>query len=81
MFAPSQGTVAKLQELNSAFPVNAGVAAQADYCVDELKPQMEAVRELSDKAEVTVRDDLWPYPRYRDLLFSHHYEDSSFMTE
>ena len=76
IYTALQGEVNTLQDLNSSFPVDADIDAQADYCVDVLKPQMEAVRELSDKAEVTVRDELWPYPRYRDMLFSHHYEES-----
>ena len=39
--------------------------------VDVVKPQMEAVRELSDAAERLVEADLWPFPKYSELLFHH----------
>jgi glutamine synthetase len=46
--------------------------AQARYCVDVLKPQMEEVRALSDTAERMVDAGLWPFPKYSELLFHHH---------
>merc|ERR1712054_453375 len=45
--------------------------SQARYAVDVVKPQMEAVRELSDAAERLVEADLWPFPKYSELLFHH----------
>jgi len=30
---------------------------------------MAKVRELGDKLETTVADDLWPIPTYREMLF------------
>ena len=47
-------------------------ASQARYCVDVIKPQMEVVRELSDTAERLIAADLWPYPKYSEILFHHH---------
>ena len=45
---------------------------QARYCVDVIKPQMQVVRELSDTAERVVQTDLWPYPKYSEILYQHH---------
>jgi glutamine synthetase len=36
---------------------------------DEVLPAMAAVREASDKLERMVADDLWPLPRYSEMLF------------
>lgn len=44
---------------------------QARYAVDVVKPQMEAVRELSDAAERLVEAELWPFPKYSEILFHH----------
>jgi glutamine synthetase len=30
---------------------------------------MEAVRELADALEGIVADDLWPLPKYQEMLF------------
>jgi len=36
---------------------------------DHVKPAIEAVREKCDFLEGVVEDDLWPLPKYADLLF------------
>ena len=43
--------------------------AQTHYLVDTLLPAMLAVREVSDKLEIIVSDDLWPLPTYQEMLF------------
>ena len=30
---------------------------------------MLAVREVSDQLELTISDELWPLPKYREILF------------
>ncbi len=35
----------------------------------EVSDAMNAVREVCDKLEVTVDDNLWPLPKYREMLF------------
>jgi glutamine synthetase len=30
---------------------------------------MDAVREVADKLEKIVADDLWPLPKYEEMLF------------
>jgi len=41
----------------------------AEYMRDTTIPAMEAVREAADKLEKVVADDLWPLPKYSEILF------------
>ncbi len=41
----------------------------AKYCRDAIIPTMEATREAADKLEKLVADDLWPLPKYSEILF------------
>jgi glutamine synthetase len=43
--------------------------AHSKYSRDSIIPAMKAVRELADKLETIVADDLWPLPTYREMLF------------
>jgi glutamine synthetase len=36
---------------------------------DTVVPAMTAVRTLADKLEKLVADDLWPLPKYQEILF------------
>jgi glutamine synthetase len=50
-------------------PYESDVLEHATYMRDEVLPAMAAVREASDKLERMVADDLWPLPRYSEMLF------------
>lgn len=39
------------------------------YC-DEVRPFMDLIRKDVDKLEMLVDDDLWPMPKYRELIYS-----------
>jgi glutamine synthetase len=41
----------------------------AKHVRDYVKPAMSELREAVDSLETIVADDLWPIPKYRDLLF------------
>ncbi len=41
----------------------------AEYMRDEVVPAMSAVRAAADKLEKVVADDLWPLPKYSEILF------------
>ncbi|MGA2926493.1 MAG: glutamine synthetase III [Solirubrobacteraceae bacterium] len=43
--------------------------AHAAYMRDEVMPAMDAVRTLADRLEKVVADDLWPLPKYAEILF------------
>ena len=36
---------------------------------DTVIPAMDAVREVADRLEKLVADDLWPLPKYEEMLF------------
>jgi glutamine synthetase len=40
------------------------------YC-DVVKPMFDVIRYSVDKLELTVDDEIWPLPKYRELLFNH----------
>jgi len=41
----------------------------AKYIHDTVVPAMGRVRELADRLEKVVADDLWPLPKYSEMLF------------
>jgi glutamine synthetase len=41
----------------------------ADYMLKRVIPAMEDVREVGDRLEKLVADDLWPLPKYSEMLF------------
>jgi glutamine synthetase len=41
---------------------------QANRLTHEALPLMEKVRKLSERVEFLMAGDLWPYPRYRDMV-------------
>ncbi len=43
--------------------------AHAKHSKEAILPAMLAVRQLGDKLETIVADDLWPLPTYREMLF------------
>lgn len=45
------------------------VLQHAKYMRDSVLPAMAGVREACDKLERMVADDLWPLPRYSEMLF------------
>ena len=46
-----------------------GEAQHAQAMLTEVIPHMEAVRAAADGLEKVVDDDLWPLPKYRELMF------------
>jgi glutamine synthetase len=47
------------------------VQAEATAFVTEVIPAQGALREVVDELETLVADDLWPLPKYRELLFQY----------
>ena len=41
----------------------------ARYVADTVMPAMEAVRKVADRLEKIVAEDLWPLPKYSEILF------------
>jgi glutamine synthetase len=55
--------------LEENFPADGGMQKAAEYVRDETIPAMNAVREVADRLEKIVSDDLWPLPKYSEILF------------
>jgi glutamine synthetase len=39
------------------------------FCAYEIRPLMEEIRQYADLLETEVADDLWPLPKYQEMLF------------
>ena len=55
--------------LSESYPDDEDVLVQATYIRDSVIPAMNGVREVADKLEKLVADDLWPLPKYSEMLF------------
>merc|ERR1719446_1673765 len=53
-------------------PGEAGDAAK--YMISDLIPAMNEVRGFADQAERKCRRELWPYPTYAEIVYTHHTE-------
>ena len=42
---------------------------KAEYYSQKVKPFLESIRYRIDKLELIIDDELWPLPKYRELLF------------
>jgi glutamine synthetase len=59
---------AKLDDLAA---MTGSAQEQAHYCRKDLIPAMEFVRDQCDQLEDLVDDDIWPLPKYSEMLFIH----------
>jgi glutamine synthetase len=59
--------------LDAALEAATGIElkAQGEVFRDKVIPAMNAVRKLADGLEPIVHDDLWPLPKYREMLFQY----------
>jgi glutamine synthetase len=58
-----------LEAANRDHPEGADVLDAARYVQSAVIDAMSAVREVADKLEKVVPDDLWPLPKYSEVLF------------
>ena len=47
------------------------VQAEARVFCDDVIPAQGVLREVADELETLVDDELWPLPKYRELLFQY----------
>ena len=57
-----------LEKANDEHPAEEGLEL-AKYMRDTVVPAMGAAREVADRLERIVADDLWPLPKYSEMLF------------
>ena len=60
--------IGALEEVNAHHPAEEGLE-HAKWMRDNVIPAMDATREVADKLERIVADDLWPLPKYSEMLF------------
>jgi len=58
-----------LEAANRDHPETDDVLEAAKYVQSAVIAAMDAVREIADKLEKVVPDDLWPLPKYSEVLF------------
>eukprot|EP00448_Togula_jolla_P005581 CAMPEP_0170598024 /NCGR_PEP_ID=MMETSP0224-20130122/16022_1 /TAXON_ID=285029 /ORGANISM="Togula jolla, Strain CCCM 725" /LENGTH=729 /DNA_ID=CAMNT_0010922539 /DNA_START=93 /DNA_END=2282 /DNA_ORIENTATION=+ len=61
----------KLKDVMAKLPSD--MVAEANYLCDTVLPAMNTLREEVDKAETLMDADLYPYPNYESLIYSHHF--------
>ena len=61
-------SILALEKVNAAHPDVEGIK-HAAYMRDEVVPAMDGVRAIADQLERIVADDLWPLPKYSEMLF------------
>jgi glutamine synthetase len=62
-------SIATLEAANSSHPDTEDVLVAAQYMRDTVIPAMDGCREIADRLEKLVADDLWPLPKYEEMLF------------
>ncbi|MEP1551308.1 MAG: glutamine synthetase type III, partial [Paraglaciecola sp.] len=69
--AETDAMMAAVRKLKEAIEVEEfdSVEAHLNYCADTLCPLMLEVRTHADALELVVSDDLWPLPKYQEMLF------------
>jgi glutamine synthetase len=60
--------ITRLEAANAGHPDVEGLE-HAVYIRDTVVPAMDAVRAVADRLERIVADDLWPLPKYSEILF------------
>jgi glutamine synthetase len=60
--------IQKLEEAND-HPLDLEGLSHARYMRDTVIPAMDGVREVADRLERVVDSELWPLPRYSEILF------------
>jgi glutamine synthetase len=62
-------TIFALEEANANHPEEVDPLDAARYVQQTVIPAMAAVRAIADRLEKVVPDDLWPLPKYSEILF------------
>jgi glutamine synthetase len=62
-------TIRALEAANATHEGEEGSLDHAKYMRDTVIPAMASVREVADRLEGIVPDDLWPLPKYAEILF------------
>ncbi len=61
--------IKKLESANLAENQPAELESHAEFMRDSVVPAMAEVRDAADRLEKVVADDVWPLPKYSEILF------------
>jgi glutamine synthetase len=69
--AETNAMVAAVAELEAAIAKEdfASIEEHMNYCANDIRSLMDTIRSHVDALESEVADDLWPLPKYREMLF------------
>lgn len=69
--AETNAMMAAVEKLGAALKRDdfASIEAHMQYSANEIHSLMDEVRQHADLLETEVADDLWPLPKYREMLF------------
>nr|CRH04820.1 Type-3 glutamine synthetase [Candidatus Magnetococcus massalia] len=69
--AEANGMMEAVAELRSIMEKDAFASMEEhmNYCAETILPKMLEVRAHADALEMLVADDLWPLPKYQEMLF------------
>ena len=69
--AEANGMVAAVAKLSEAIATKdfADVEAHMHFCADVIRDLMDETRAHADALEALVADELWPLPKYQEMLF------------
>jgi glutamine synthetase type III len=63
------GSIRALEAANRDHPEDVEILQHAEYMRDTVIPAMNDVRAIADGLEKLIADDLWPLPKYEEMLF------------
>src|SRR6185369_58159 len=63
--------IAKLEKAHAEAESKGSLPKKAEAYKDDVIPAMLAVRNVVDGLEAVVSDELWPLPKYREMLFQY----------
>ena len=65
----NSGVTAMINERKKANVISESHKKAETYC-NKVKPLFDEIRYNCDKLELLIDDELWPLPKYRELLFT-----------
>lgn len=77
LYSAVENATRSLREAYENIPEGDAIASM-EYAQYTLRPAMQSAREQADAAELLVQDGLWPYPKYKDILFDHHSQPAKY---
>ena len=65
----NSGVTAMINERKKANVISESIKKAETYC-NKVRPLFDEIRYNCDKLELLIDDELWPLPKYRELLFT-----------